>query len=371
MNINLQKLEKFINDMGQNMRTHFKYFDLKNMEINLNTLEYGTHGEHPKVPAFYGPEYNMISIKEDITELNYTEDELKYIIIHEFSHMASTRNAKSMFGIRSGLQRGSGFFMKNIAITEGLTEHVTREATRIKIDMAYTFERKCAEALIIIFGDEFLQSYFDADCKSLYNYTKSLGISKKEMNELFDDMDKSLLWRNKSIKDMNNNIMPIKNNQYIYNIEKKIVDIAARVGFRRNNDKESIANMIADIQKQFIPSNLEFSNENGNEEQFLSKYSNGLEDAFLYAEKMEEDIRTGRITSEEQIMPKKKSYFKRKQETLSLPSGPNQDRVNKSSQWKEDIKFDQSVNNNVTEINQENIQNDSKDKNHDNDDLTI
>lgn len=371
MNVDLKKIEKFINDLGQNMRTHFKDFDLKNMEKNLKGIEFGTHGEQPMVPAFYGPEYNMISIKEDISKFNYTEEELKYMISHEFSHMASTRNAKSMFGLRSGLQRGGGFFMKNVAITEGLTEYVTREVTGLNIDMAYTFERKCAEALITILGDEFLQSYFDADSKSLYKYTNSLGISKKEMNELFDDMDNSLLWRNKSIKDMNNNIMPSKNNEYISNIEKKLVDIAARVGLRRNNDKESIANMIHDIQKQFIPLNLEFSKEDGNEEQFLSKYSNGLEDAFLYAKKMEDDIREGRITSEEQIMPKKKSFFKRKQETLSLHSAPNQDKVNKPNKWKADIKFEHNINNNVTEINQENIQGDIKNKNHDNDDLTI
>lgn len=370
--MDIQRVEKFIKEMAQNMKIEFKDFELKNMEINLQGLELGTHGEHPNIPAFYGPEYNMISIKEDIAELNYTEDELKYIIIHEFSHMASTRNAKSMFNIKSGLQRGSGFFMKNIAITEGLTEYATRKVTGLNIDMAYTFERKCAEALITILGDEFLQSYFDADCKSLYKYTNSLGISKKEMNQLFDEMDKSLLWRNKSVMDMRNNVMPNKNNEHIFNIEKKLVDIAVRVGFRRKYDKDSIANMIADIQKQFIPSNLEFSNENGNEEQFLSKYSNGLEDAFLYAKKIEEDIRTGRITTEQQIMPKKKSFFKRKQETFFLPSAPNQDRVNKSKQWKEDLKFEQNLNNNnVTQINQENIQNDSKNKNHDNDDLTI
>lgn len=365
MNVNLQKLEKFINDMGQNMRIKFKDFDLKNMEINLNGLEFGTHGEHPRVPAFYGPEYNMISIREDISEWNYTEEELKYIITHEFSHVASTRNAKSMFGIRSGLQRGSGFFMKNIAITEGLTEYVTRKVTGINIEIAYTFERNCAEALITILGDEFLQTYFDADCKSLYKYTNSLGISKKEMNDLFDEIDKSLLWRNKGIYSLSKNKNPKNNNQYISNIEKKLINIAARVGFKKNNDKESIANMIADIQKQFIPFDLEFSKEICSEEQFLSKYSDGLEDAFLYAKKMEKDIRAERITSEQDIIPDKKSFFKRKQEALSLPSGPNQDRVNKSKQWKEDIKFEQNVNNNVT------TQNDSKNKNHDNDDLTI
>lgn len=370
MNLDLQKVENLIKEMAQNMRILFGDFDLKNMNKNLEGLEFEMHGEHPNIPAFYGPEYNLISIKKDLSEFNLSDKELKYMITHEFSHMSSTRNAKSFFKILSGLQRGSGFFTKNIAITEGLTEYVTRKTTGLEIDIAYVFERKCAESLMTIFGNVFLQSYFDADCKSLYKHAKSLGISKKEMNELFDEMDKSLSWRNTSIKENRNNKMPSKNNKCIFNIEKKLVDMAARVGLRRNDDKESISNMINNIQKQFIPPNLEFSDENGKEEEFLSKYSSRLEEAFLYAKKMEEDIRVGRITSEEQIMPTRKTLFRSKKHKLVLPSSTYKKETNKANEWISNLKAKTNAKNNLNENNQNYIQDINKDNPKD-DDLTI
>lgn len=367
--VNKQNVEELIMQATEKMRKKFSNLNLENMENNIKSLEVSIKNRI-FLPTSYFPEGNVMVVKEDLTEYEFLEKDFKHMISHEFCHMATTTNPTAFLGTKSGFIKGYGRFTKNIAITEGMTDYLTEEIMGEKSQIAYIFEKKCARSLRMIFGDNFLQSFLDADLKSLYQKTETLGISKREINELFGDMDKSLIWRNECNCNLEDNKLPQKNNQYISNIEKRLINIAARVGLKRNDNKDNIANLIGDIQKEFVPVGLKFSIENKKEEEFLSSYSAGLEDAFLYARKMEDDIRAGRITSEEQIMPKKKSFFKRKQETMSLPSGPNEDRVNKSNQWKDSVRVEQNVDKNVIEINQENIQSDSKYKNHD-DDLTI
>ena len=167
-------------------------------------------------------------------------------------------------------------------------------------------------------------------------------------------MDKSLTWRNKCINELiHKNNLPNINNQYISNIEMKLINIAAIVGLKRQDHKEDIAKLISNIQKQFIPAGLNFSMDNRKAEEFLSKYSDGLEDAFLYAKKMEDDIREGRITSEQQIMPIKKSFFKTKSKILPLaPAISNEVKQDEIDNWKSSLKYDTS---NLNNKNQEDI----------------
>jgi len=274
-------------------RAKFSTFDLTNMDKNGKTIHFDVETKI-ETPARYLSDYNAVILGEKLDD-RYTENERKHAVYHELVHMASTKNSKIL-----NSKTGFGFIYppfiaKRIAITEGLTEYITEEITGNEIDISYVFEKRCAKSLCMIFGDDIIQDFFNADEKNLYKDIGKYGISKKEMKELFAEMDKSLMWRNNSALKIRKGKQIEEKNKYICSIEQELVNMAVRVSMEKGESKEDILEKIDRLTQNFIKPNLKFNIGDKKEENFLSEYSEDIDKPFEYATKMKEEILGGNI----------------------------------------------------------------------------
>lgn len=296
-------LEEFLLDIKEK----FGKFDLSNMEKNASKIQFDVETKIQN-PVTYVAEANYIILGSKLDN-RYTESERKHAIYHELVHMSTTKkagstNSKTGFGFVLGMA-----ISKRVAITEGITEYITEKITGNEIDIAYLFEKRCSKSLHEIFGDDLIQNFFNADEKNLYKHVEKYGIFKKELKELFNDMDKSLMWRNNSLVDLRKNKKIKNNNQYISNIEEKLVNITARVCLEKGISKEETLEKIDKVTQCFITPNLNFNIEEPREEAFLSEHSGNLDKPFEYAEKIKEDILLGKIVSSSQLITSKNSLL--------------------------------------------------------------
>lgn len=184
------------------------------------------------------------------------------------------------------------------------------------------------------------QCYFDADTDSLFQHAEDCGIPKKELNSLFNDMDKQLIWRNRNVRNVRKRKPLKKNNRYISKIEQKLINMAVKVCMHRGDEKERIIEKINSIQELFITPGLKFSIDKISEEEFLSEYSEGLVEAFEYAEQIKRGVLLDEITSENQIKQISneglfKNIFKNKSSKLLISSKND---LNNGTDWRNGLK---------------------------------
>lgn len=327
-------IKSIFNQFLIDAREKFGNFDLSNMDKNAEKIYFDVETKI-QTPARYVSDYNAVILGQNLDD-TYTEAEKQHAIYHELVHMTTTKkaggfNPKTGFGFIAGQA-----IAKRVAITEGMTEYMTERITGNEIDIAYLFEKRCAKSLCVIFGDDIIQDFLNADEKSLYNRAEEYGIAKKEMKELFNNMDKSILWRNNSIINLRKGNQIKKKNKYVSDIEQKLINIAARVSLSRGMSKEEVIQNIDKVSQNFIQPNLKFDINDVNEENFLSEYCESIDEAFEYSKKAKEDILTDKITSASQLTTsnnnfkdKIKTLFKLKKDSanIALPSSMSEKTV--------------------------------------------
>ena len=262
------------------MMKEFSEYNLSNMERNAQNIKFSEY-DSIQAPAKYIGECNEIAYSiKNIENYEFSEDELRYMVFHELIHMSSTKTVGKILSIpKTGWGAGSAFFQKRFAITEGMTDYLAEVAAGKRFDIGYFFEKRCAESICEIFGHDAIQSFLNADTKELIEHAKSLGVDKKEILQLFDKMDKSLIWRYKYTKEE-----PKEKNAQIYQIEKELIDILIKTSIIKGDTNEQIASKISKIQSRFIPGEQK-EEYISKEEEFLSKHSENLSKAFEYAER--------------------------------------------------------------------------------------
>lgn len=315
--------DKFLIDVKET----FNQFDLSNLNKNAEKIYFDVETKI-QTPAAYIAETNSVILGQKLDD-KYTEDERKHAIYHELVHMTTTKKARS-FNPKTGFSFIAGAAIaKRVAITEGMTEYMTERITGNEIDIAYLFEKRCAKSLCMIFGDDVIQDFLNADEKSLYKRAHEYGIPKSEIKEVFNSIDKSLMWRNNSVVDFIDGKQIKKKNKYISDIEQKLVNMAVRVSLEKGESKEETAEKIDKISQNFIQSGLEVDINDKKEENFLSQYSEKLNEPFEYAKKIKEEILNGKIVSANELVTKKSSIkdkmisiikIKRGNEKTALPS---------------------------------------------------
>ena len=278
----IKEKEIFINCMTEK----FSRFDLSNMKKNAPNISIYEF-DSMQSPAKYISDCNdfVYSIK-NIQSYGFSDDELRHMNFHELMHMSSTkRSGNILTTAKTGWGAGSTFFPKQFAITEGMTDYLAEVATGKKVDVGYLFEKRCAQSICEIFGDDAIQSFLNANPNELFKHAESKGIKRKEISQLFKKMDKSLMWRLSLDKDK----IPKEKNNFIYQIEKDLIDLAVKVSINKGDTNEQTAEKITKIQSGFIPAGLKYENRQ-NEEAFISNYSQDLEKAFEYAEQQKEKL---------------------------------------------------------------------------------
>lgn len=152
-NISDSDLILFYNNFN-NIKTSVKNFKMSNLILNES------------VGAQWLPEKNTIELSED----NY-----KSTIDHELFHVSTTYIDPKSHIIFSGFQQIKS---ANNQIGEGLNEGYTQYLTEKYFSshsllMAYSYEKKIAEAVELIVGQEKMQSlYFNANLKGLIDVLK-------------------------------------------------------------------------------------------------------------------------------------------------------------------------------------------------------
>lgn len=332
-----EQKEKYLKGIFENflidIKESFKQFNFSNLDKNAQNVYFDVK-TFIRMPAAYIAEYNTIMLGPSLDD-GYTESEKKHAIYHELVHMATTKR-KGMLKPKTGFGFIAGMVVaKRVAITEGMTEYITEKITGSEIDIAYLFEKRCAKSLHEIFGDDIIQDFLNADEKSLYMHGEKYGISQKEIKELFNNIDKSLMWRNNSIIDLRDGKKIKNQNQYIYEVEQKLIDFATRVGLENGESKEEILERIDRITANFIKPNLEFNIEDENEEKFLSAYSQDLNKPFEYSAQIKEQIISDKLVSSSQLVTNKSSLkdkiklmfkIKDNRENVSLPESVIEDK---------------------------------------------
>lgn len=338
------KEEYFKETYGQfknKMRHCFKDYDLSNMEKNIKDGVELRYFSRLSVPARYSADDNMVFVGEELDTNKFSPDDKKHMYFHELVHMSSAKNVRTL-RVKMGLLKAIGpIIRKRDAVNEGVTDVITEKVMGKKTNQAYLFEKMAVKALISILGEEkMFQCYFDADANSLFQHAKDCGIPKKELNSLFNDMDKQLIWRNINVCNVMKGKPIKKNNRYISKIEQKLINMAVRACMHRGEDKERIIEKINSIQQLFITPGLKFSIDKISEEEFLSEYSEGLVEAFEYAEQIKRGVLLDEITSEDQIKQISngglfKNIFKNK--SLKLLASSKSD-INNGKDWRNALK---------------------------------
>ena len=155
-----KKIEEIAIEAFNKTRNKFNMFNLNNMNKNIKSLTIETiTGEDISSPAKYIPEGNLIVSKQDLRKYKLSSEDFRHMISHEFIHMASTLKPTAFWGTKVGLSKGSGMFVKNIALNEGVTDYLTETICEKESSIGYIFEKKCAKSLHMILGDEFLQAF--------------------------------------------------------------------------------------------------------------------------------------------------------------------------------------------------------------------